>query len=62
MKFNNDFPKNVDWILNKFTDNNLAMYEFEYWEQHDITNSNKLQARTASGLAKKINKLLKAKQ
>ena len=67
MKFKNDFPKNYEWILNKF--NNILLgkklkkqtgYEFECWDEFAVHDTiARFKTKTASEMAKKINALVK---
>jgi hypothetical protein len=66
MKFKNDFPKNYEWILNKYLEDSRISknygkptYEFECWIFGNPAETIfKAKDKTASGLAKKINKFL----
>ena len=70
MKFKNDFPKNYEWILNRFNhvyfrgkDKKQTGYEFEMWDESDInTTIAHFRTKTASEMAKKINKFLTKKR
>lgn len=59
MKFKNDFPKNYEWIMNKYIEKEVY-YEFECWE-HGFPDKTiyRAKTKTASALAKKIDKFVK---
>lgn len=65
MKFKNDFPKNFEWILNKYIgdskkDFGKPKYQFECWKHGNPEETIfKAEEKTASALAKKINKFIK---
>ena len=64
MKFKNDFPANIEYILNKYLDEKTSKptYQFECWEHHFPSKTIfKAKDKTALGLAKKINKFLTKK-
>ena len=66
MKFKNDFPKNIEYILNKY--NNVYFggkmkkqtgYEFECWDEFAVHDTvARFKTKTASEMARKINALV----
>jgi len=58
MNFDNNFPKDTEWILNKFIDKDKPVYEFDIWKHGKADKSiARFKDKTALGLIKKIKKL-----
>lgn len=66
MKFQNNFPKNYEFILNKYLEDSRRsknygkpIYQFECWKFGNPSKTIfKAEEKTASALAKKINKFM----
>ena len=61
MKLNLKNLENKEWMLNKAIEIDGVEYNFEWWSPENPTKSKILKAKTASELAKKINKEFKKK-
>lgn len=59
MEFNINFPKDLEWILNKYLQSKTP-YEFECWYINEPEKTiAQFKTKTASEMSKKINQLVK---